>query len=151
MYKRQVERVGVERWLSATGKSSMMDAYTIRNQRNEAVVAIILNYRTRLESLYASDENEDVKRREKHRLIRELKEEYARNVSGWPGYRGYKYWFSRPINNAQLLSVATYNDLVPGFERLLAEHGGDLPQFYEAVRALADMEKPERRAALAAE
>ena len=40
-------------------------------------------------------------------------------------------------NNALLASFATYTQLVPGFEKLLAEEGGSLPRFYERVRTLA--------------
>jgi predicted aminopeptidase len=39
-------------------------------------------------------------------------------------------------NNALLAAHATYTALVPAFEKLLAEEGGDLPRFYERVRAL---------------
>lgn len=145
-----VEREGVRRWLSAAGEPAGIEEYTLRNRRNEAVVAVILDYRERLDSLYASSAPADQKRVVKARLIREMKEEYERRLSGWPGYRGYRHWFSRPINNAQLLSVATYNDLVPAFEKLLASTNGDLPDFYAAAEKLADMEKDERRAALAA-
>jgi len=144
-----VERAGVERWLSASGESARIAAYNRRNQRNEAVVAMILDYRARFETLYASDAPAEDKRAGKVRLIRDMKGEYGRSVSNWPGYTGYKRWFSKPINNAQMLSVATYNDLVPELEKLLQQHGGNLPLFYEAARELADMEKPERRAALA--
>jgi predicted aminopeptidase len=144
-----VEREGVERWLSAKGEASRIAAYDSRRQRDAAVVAVILANRARLERLYASDLPAPDKRTEKARLIEELKAEYARTVSKWRGYTGYRQWFSNPINNAQLLSVATYSDLVPAFERLLKRHGGDLPGFYESVKALANMEKPQRRAALA--
>jgi predicted aminopeptidase len=143
-----VERVGVERWLSVSGESSRIATYNLQNQRNEAVVGIILKYRARLETLYGSDGSDQEKRDGKANLIRNMKEEYVRSVSEWPGYAGYKHWFSKPINNAQLLSVATYNDLVPEFETLLRKMGDDLPRFYEAVRELADMEKSRRRAVL---
>ena len=144
-----VERTGVERWLSASGEPGRIEEFNRRNQRHEAVVATILDYRARLETLYASDASPTQKREGKARLIRSMKDEYARSVSNWPGYTGYKHWFAKPINNAQMLSVATYNDLVPAFEKLLQQHGGNLPQFYEAAKKLADMEKSERRAALA--
>ena len=36
-----------------------------------------------------------------------------------------------------LASFGTYTQLVPMFERLLAEEGGDLPRFYERVKKLA--------------
>ena len=47
-------------------------------------------------------------------------------------------------NNAFLVSIAVYTELVPAFERLLAETGGDLPAFYKRVNELAAMEKKSR-------
>lgn len=143
-----VERVGVERWLSVAADPSRIAAYELRNRRNERVVHTILDYRARLEALYGSDVSDAEKLARKERLIEDLKQAYARDLSNWPGYSGYEYWFGKPINNAQLLSVATYNDLVPNFGKLLQKHGGDLPAFYEAAGELANMEKSERRAAL---
>jgi predicted aminopeptidase len=51
-------------------------------------------------------------------------------------------------NNARLASLATYYECVPGFERLLADSGYDLPSFYAAARAVAKLPRDERRARL---
>ena len=51
-------------------------------------------------------------------------------------------------NNAFLVSIAVYTELVPAFERLLAQKGGDLPAFYARVRELAREEKKAREQAL---
>ena len=40
-------------------------------------------------------------------------------------------------SNAFLVSVALYTELVPQFQALLAESGGDLSVFYEKAKALA--------------
>jgi predicted aminopeptidase len=37
---------------------------------------------------------------------------------------------------------------VPGFERLLAQHGHDLQRFYAAARELAQLPRDQRRAQL---
>jgi predicted aminopeptidase len=37
---------------------------------------------------------------------------------------------------------------VPGFEKLLAEAGGDLPAFYARVKELAALQPDKRKAAL---
>ena len=42
--------------------------------------------------------------------------------------------------NAFLLAVALYNELVPGFERVLTE-AGSLERFYARVRELAATER----------
>jgi predicted aminopeptidase len=51
-------------------------------------------------------------------------------------------------NNAFLVSISVYTQLVPAFERLLAETGGNLATFYERVRELAKTEKTSRDLAL---
>ncbi|MGH8741702.1 MAG: aminopeptidase, partial [Burkholderiales bacterium] len=48
-------------------------------------------------------------------------------------------------NNAFLVSVAVYTQMVPGFERLLADSGGNLPAFYDRVRELAASERSDRQ------
>jgi predicted aminopeptidase len=40
-------------------------------------------------------------------------------------------------SNALIASYATYSDLVPTFERLLADAGSDLEKFYAAAKRLA--------------
>ena len=47
---------------------------------------------------------------------------------------GYDEWIKEGLNNARLASEANYYDCVPGFERLLAEQGNDLPRFYAAAK-----------------
>jgi predicted aminopeptidase len=60
----------------------------------------------------------------------------------------YRDWFASDLNNARLAAVATYFDCVPGFDRLLAESGGDLEAFYRRVGELAKRPAPDRRAAV---
>ena len=66
------------------------------------------------------------------------------------GAADYDAWFSKPLNNAQLNSVAAYYNLVPGFERLLETNGGDLGKFYAAADKLAHEPKAERHQRLRA-
>jgi len=49
----------------------------------------------------------------------------------------YEGWIKEGLNNARLASEANYYNCMPGFERLLAEQGNDLPRFYAAARELA--------------
>ena len=71
----------------------------------------------------------------------------ARDYEKKEGVRsGYDEWFEAGLNNAHLVSVATYFDCVPGFERLLEQQGGNLPAYYAQVRALARGPAAARRA-----
>jgi predicted aminopeptidase len=66
----------------------------------------------------------------------------------WGGYRGFDRWFAQDLNNAKLALVATYNELVPRFGRLLAELNGDMSAFHERVAQLAALDAQQRRAGL---
>ena len=145
-----MEHVGVEQWLMATGDVSEIARYRLRKERDQKIIDLSLNYRTQLETGYSSDTSDAEKRKLKHQLVGELKEAYAEITKDWQGYSGYKYWFEQPINNAKLISIATYNELVPAFEKLLESHGGDLESFYKSVIKLAEQPKSSRRQALAA-
>jgi predicted aminopeptidase len=73
-----------------------------------------------------------------------MRREHAR----WHGDSRHDRAFSQPWNNARLNSVATYFDLVPGFERLLSDARGDLKSFHLAVGKLRTLARDERRARL---
>ena len=45
-------------------------------------------------------------------------------------------------------SIGAYNDLVPAFDALLAQVGGDFPRFYEEVKRLAALPQERRDASL---
>jgi predicted aminopeptidase len=79
-----------------------------------------------------------------------MRAEYGDLKRAWGGFAGYDGWFEQPLNNAQLGSIAIYTRLVPAFERLLAQNGGDLTRFYAEVKRIAEASEPERAAGLAA-
>jgi predicted aminopeptidase len=54
-------------------------------------------------------------------------------------------------NNAYLVSIALYTQLVPQFEALLGACGGDLKMFYERAEALAARPREARTALTSAE
>ncbi|NJO24360.1 MAG: aminopeptidase, partial [Sphingomonadales bacterium] len=50
------------------------------------------------------------------------------------------------VNNAHLVSVATYQDCVPGIELVLSATGSDLAEFYRRMREIAQLKPPDRAA-----
>ena len=60
----------------------------------------------------------------------------------------YDQWIKEGLNNARLASEANYYDCVPGFERLLADQGNDLPRFYAAAREMSKLPIAQRYAKL---
>lgn len=144
-----VEREGIRRWLIDSGRPELIARTEGNQQRQQEFVALVTEYRDRLDSLYDREIPEPAMRVGKAELQEELRAAYDRLRQGWDGYNGYDSWFARSLNNAQLGTVASYNDLVPFFDALLAEQSGDLSAFYREVEALAELEDEERETRLA--
>ncbi len=146
-----VELEGVERWLARNGDAAQRTAFEVREQRKAGFIALIMQYRERLKTLYASDMSDPEKRRLKAETFAMLKAEYLSLKASWDGFAGYDRFFAKELNNAHLVPIATYSELVPGFRRLLAENGGDFKRFYAAVKKMDRLSKAERRAKLEAD
>jgi predicted aminopeptidase len=130
-----VEEEGVRRWLRSQGREAEFAAFQAVQSRRRQLAAAVDAARKRLESIYASDLPEAEKKRLKAEEFARLRAEHGPIVPMEP-------------NNAFLVSIAVYTELVPAFERLLAETGGNLPAFYQRVRELAKAEKKKRDLAL---
>jgi predicted aminopeptidase len=141
---------GVRRWLKAKGDRRGVARYEAGMEKGRAIIRLLLTTRKELERLY-SNRNLNVAemRREKAAVFTRMGAEYSRIRTRWSGDSRMDYAFAEPWNNARLNTVATYHELVPGFERLLRNEGGDLLSFYTAVEKMRRMSPKERRAALA--
>jgi len=143
-----VEEAGLQRWLASRGRLKELDEWNDRRQRHAQFVGLLLKTRERLKSLYESDLPDEEKRDRKQYEFGLLKLEYAGLKKEWNGYSGYDAWFKRTLNNAHLVSAATYYGCVPGLRRILQSVDGDLPRFYERARELAKESKEMRAAAV---
>ena len=147
-----VEHEGVQRWLRREGAPGQLQQYETLQARRRDFIALVLGYRKRLGALYAQPLAAEEMRRSKAAVFAAMRADYdALKVSpAWGGFGGYDRFFAQNINNANLVALAAYSELVPGFQALLAEQGGDLPRFYQAVRELSRLPKTERDARLGA-
>jgi predicted aminopeptidase len=143
-----VEQEGLRRWLATKDDLNALTDYQIDYQRHRQFVQLVMKYRKQLESLYAKDVSTPTKRDAKALIFDAVRDEYRRLKQQWEGYSGYDLWFSQTLNNAQLISVSTYYDLVPEFLRLLQYSEYNLKLFYKECRNLAQKTKEERRARL---
>ena len=109
----------------------------------------MLKYKTRLADFYAKPLPTAEKREGKRRLFAEMTGEYGALKASWGGYTGFDRLLASGLNNAFLVSIASYTELVPAFRALLAQENGDLPAFYGAVKDLSKLEKADRDAKLA--
>lgn len=138
-----VEQEGLRRWLERHPQGGLGEHMARENRMQEAFVALVTTHRDALTTLYAQALTTEEKRVGKQAVQDALRAEYAQLRETW-GYTGYDRWFAGPLNNAQLATVASYNALVPFFERMLADAGGDLARFYREVEAVMVLPAAER-------
>jgi len=143
-----VEEEGVRRWLLAQGRTADLN----RREREEAqyieVIDLLRRTSDRLRQIYAEAADPVAMRERKQAAFASLREEYGRLEAAWGGHAPFDAWFRGDLNNANLVSIATYYDCVPGFRRELAAAGGDLGVFYQRVRALKQLDRTTRDAAV---
>lgn len=133
-----VEDEGLRRWLEHQGRPARVAELDRQRAEDRQFIALLQDTRDRLAALYASDAPRQEKLRGKQQLFARLATE-TRSLEGRLAARFplYDKWIAEGLNNADLVSVGTYYDCVPGFERLLRQEHGDLPRFYDAARRLA--------------
>lgn len=128
-----VEEEGVKRWLKAEGRPGELAAFGAAQARKRELAKRVNQARERLAAVYAMD------------LPREAILEHKRGE--WGRLRAAHSALPAEPNNAYLASIAVYTELVPAFERLLAE-SGSLEVFYRQVKQLAATEPSERNTRL---
>ncbi len=142
-----VEEEGVRRWLETLNRAGDLERFQLEQERSLEIVALLNRTRDELRTLYGSGMDPARMRERKQTVFAALRESYARLVQGWGPHPPFENWFEKgDINNAQLASIATYYDCVPGLKRELAAAGGDLDAFYRRVRELAKLDQEKRDA-----
>jgi len=128
-----VERRGVLQWLRAQHNEERIERVTARWRTSDRFVAFLLQWRDELQLLYDQPYNADARRLLKGELLAEIERCYRAN----PDQFGDQDWFFRDgLNNARLVPLAAYNELVSGFAGLFVQAGESWPLFYAKVIAL---------------
>jgi predicted aminopeptidase len=144
-----IEREGLRRWLRQQGDVQDLQRADADSQRQNGFIALVTSYQDSFERLYDSELSDSEKRLQKLALQDAMRVEYEQLKLAWDGNAAYDRWFANSLNNAQLSTVASYNDLVTAFQNLLGEQDADLKAFYSRVRDLAALPKEERDRAMA--
>lgn len=139
-------QAGVRRWLRSQGRLGELRAYEAHLRKEKEINRLALEARERLRKLYAEEKKP---LEQKRSLLQTLQErlghlgmkEQATDVRS--GKELKLVW-----NNARLNTIATYFKMVPGFERILRQAGGDLEAFYGKVEALGKQSAAERQRVL---
>jgi predicted aminopeptidase len=143
-----VEQESLRRWLAARDNLKASEDYKMDYRRRRQFINLVMKYHKELETLYAKDLSTPEKRDAKATVFEKLKDEYRILKQQWGGYSGYDLWVYQKMNNAKLISVSTYHDLVPAFLELLKACNNDLKVFYKKCQNLSAKSKEERRSYL---
>lgn len=144
-----VEEAGLERWLESRGSRAQLASWQAQRERARQFIALLLETREKLRKLYSSKLPKEEMRARKQYEFGLIKLAYERmKQTEWNGYAGYDAWFNRTLNNAHLVSAATYHGCLPGLRGVFKQVGEDLPKFYEKMKELAKEERSAERAAL---
>lgn len=146
-----IEEEGVRRWLHAHGRDGDLASYMARQARYAQVIGILLDGRRELQTVYSSGSDRATMLGKKSAVFDGMRRKYHELKLGWAEAKGYDSWFDGTLNNADLVSIATYQSCLPGLRRELAALNGDLPAFYRHARLLAKMPAAERDAEVCAE
>lgn len=134
---------GVRLWLRSKGDLAGLRAYELNLKKNRQIIGLVLDARDQLKEVYACVyRSVETERLAKQRVFDSmLKKALAIN----PNARIHQQQqASRTWNNARLNTVAAYYTMVPGFERLLQKHQGDLEAFHREVAAMRKLNNAER-------
>jgi predicted aminopeptidase len=143
-----VEEEGVRRWLRAQGRDADLAQHLVQQEHYAKVIDLLIATRDELRTLYASGLAPEPMREKKRAAFDTMRASFARMKAEWGGHAPFESWFDEDLNNADLASIATYYNCVPGFERELEAVGGNLTAFYARARKLAKLEKDKRDAAV---
>ena len=112
---------------------------------DDGFTRLVLESRTRLQTLYASGVDEVVMEAGKQQEIAAFRLRYAQwRAHDWPNDHRYDAWVAAPINNARLLPFGLYDQWVPAFAAMFERAERSWPAFYARVRELARAPKPQR-------
>jgi len=118
-----VERAGVLRWLESLERPDQAERAKISWDRDDRNIERILKTRNELNEVYLSGLDTLAMVQKKDSMLTELSQDL---------YNGHA-----ELNNAYLIPVSTYHQLVPEFQSILDSCGGNFSIFYKEVEALS--------------
>ena len=154
-YATAVERLGVRHWLATQASEQARRDYAAFDGRRRAFRQLSRDTRDELNRVYAQKtalaHDPQALPALKSEAMTHFRQRYAALKAEWAAagtpFDGFDPWVAQ-ANNAFFGVQAAYDELVPGFEALFAQVGGDWPRFHAAVRDLTRQPRVERQAQL---
>ncbi len=139
-----VAQEGVRRWFIHNSNSSAYEQYLETEQQRADFNNLLKKTRANLQELYIQSDDPSSMRKQKQRIILQLKNDYAVLKHKWNNDNRYDSWMAQTLNNAHLALVATYHELVPSFKVYIHNTDGDLQLFYNQMEQLSRLPVTER-------
>ncbi len=135
---------GVRRWLRSKGNPRALHEYEVHLKQNREVIQLMLETREELKETYAGVyPSVEAKRLAKQKVFGGMIKE-ALKIGPPVKTQNHIHHLSKAWNNARINTVATYYTMVPGFERLIKEKGGDLEAFHQEVDSMRKLTNEQR-------
>lgn len=125
----------VKRWLISQNRIAELKRYEGLLKKRKEFYGEIETARKQLEILFASGRSVKEMRAEKSIILSELQNHFRALRKRWGGH-GLENWLTQDLNNANLVSIITYQKNGPVFHQLLAECHGDLELFFKRAAKL---------------
>ena len=142
-----VEAEGVRRWLTGLDQPEKLEAYRLRKARQRQFADLIADTRDELKDIYrllpGEEPDETTMRERKRDEFALLKAEFGLLKQENAALSSFDNWFAQDLNNAHLVSIATYHDFVPRLELLLDSVNFDLEKFFAKAKRLAKEKQPD--------
>lgn len=132
---------GARLWFRKNGREAEFDAYLASRQGWQRFRDLLLTTKARLGSVYRQGGDEELRYREKARVLDAFRHCYRQHKASLGG--GAFDELVEAVNNAYLGALGTYTDWYPAFAALYREAGG-WTAFLEVVDALAAL-APKKR------
>jgi len=139
-----VEQEGIRRWMLRKNQQQQYEDYLLDKKRNSQINHLLQMTRDKLKARYKDNISAEQKREAKRQIFAFMQKEYQELKKTWGGDAAFDKWMQQDLNNAHLLLIATYHDLVPVFQAILKNENNDLKKFYLAVEQYGKLDKKAR-------
>lgn len=139
-----VALTGVELWMAESAPGRFRE-FRRELQFEDRFVGLVLSYREKLHELYDSNESDRTKLQRKQEVFDELRDRHVELKRELNDPGTFDSFFGPDLNNASLLALSTYRELVPAFTRAWEAADRDFGMFYAFIETLMECNDDVRR------
>ena len=142
-----VEYEGLRRWYDAKNNAVAYEQYRDKKMQQAMIYQKLQAVRNELDLIYQQPVTDAEKQLRKQQVFASLKSWYQQWRTEY-AYDGFDSWMQQDLNNAHLALIATYQEMVPDFEAVLASVNGNMQAFYDIIQSMTNLDNDTRYAQL---